>query len=254
MSEQAKNYNFLVVEDLPSLREHLRNLLEKHFSGRAKVNEAATAKSGLEAYQAGKPDMVITDISMPESSGIKMASSIWNFDRTAKILFWSQYNREAYVREIAKAIPDEAIHGYVLKSEPDEKLVYAIDSILIEDNPYIDPQVRGVQTRLSSKDKSLSDVEFETLLDITVGLTDKAIAVRRHISVRGVQNRIAMLSMKLLSGEDAHLRETAGYEVHNPRSRLIFAAIVRGLVDPDQIAGLNDGLAKWLELEFGFSG
>jgi len=169
-----------------------------------------------------------------------------------KILFWSQYHREAYVRELGKIVPDEAIHGYALKSESDEKLAYAITSVLLHDNPYIDPLVRGVQARLQSKDQSLTDVEYETLLDTVLGLTDKAIAARRHISVRGVQNRLSMLLAKLVGGEDAHLRETAGMEIFNPRARVVTEALKRGLIDTDELAVLDKDLDDWLCEEFDY--
>ncbi|HEY9712959.1 MAG TPA: response regulator transcription factor, partial [Chroococcales cyanobacterium] len=187
---------------------------------------------------------------MPELNGIKAANEIWAESPSRKILFCSQYHREAYVRELGKIVPDEAIHGYVLKSESDERLSYAIESVLLQENPYIDPLVRGVQARLQSKDGSLSDVEYEPLLDIAAGLTDKAIAARRHISVRGVQNRLSMLLEKLVKGEDAHLRESAKMEIFNPRTRVVFEAVKRGLLDPDEINRLEEELFDWLEEEF----
>jgi DNA-binding NarL/FixJ family response regulator len=156
------------------------------------------------------------------------------------------------VRELGKIVPDEAIHGYALKGESDEKLVYALTSIMLHDNPYIDPLVRGVQTRLQSKDSSLSDVEYETLLDIMLGLTDKAIASRRHISVRGVQNRLSMLSAKLFKGEDAYLKETAGMEVYNPRTRIVLEGLKRGLIDTDKIQELDEELDEWIADEFDY--
>jgi DNA-binding NarL/FixJ family response regulator len=123
---------------------------------------------------------------------------------------------------------------------------------MLHDNPYIDPLVRGVQTRLQSKDNSLSDVEFETLLDITLGLTDKAIASRRHISVRGVQNRLSMLSTKLFKGEDIYLKESAGMEVYNPRTRIVLEGLKRGLIDTDKIPELDDELDDWIAEEFDY--
>ncbi len=189
---------------------------------------------------------------MPEMSGIKAAEEVWKESPVTKILFWSQYHREAYVRELGKIVPDEAIHGYALKSESDEKLTYAITSILLHNNPYIDPLVRGVQARLQCKDQSLTDVEYETLLDITAGLTDRAIAARRHISVRGVQNRLSLLLTKLLCGEDSHLKETAGMEIYNPRTRVVFEALRRELIDPDEIGALSDDLNEWLAEEFDY--
>jgi len=112
--------------------------------------------------------------------------------------------------------------------------------------------VRGVQARLQSKDQSLTDVEYETLLDTVLGLTDKAIAARRHISVRGVQNRLSMLLAKLVGGEDAHLRESAGMEIFNPRARVVTEALKRGLIDTDELAALDEDLEDWLAEEFDY--
>lgn len=242
----------LIVEDVPALRKHATDVIKQILPADTQIVEATDGSEGLKMALSMKPDMIIMDISMPEMSGIKAAQQIWAESPSRKILFWSQYHREAYVRELGKIVPDDAIHGYALKSESDDKLSYAIRSILLEDNPYIDPLVRGVQARLQSRDSSLSDVEYETLVDIAIGLTDKAIAQRRHISVRGVQNRLSMLLEKLVKGEDAHLRESAGMEIFNPRTRVVFEALKRGLIDPDDLRTLEDDLSDWLDEEFDY--
>jgi DNA-binding NarL/FixJ family response regulator len=249
-----KKYTVLVIEDVAALRYHVLELLQKKFGAEieaeVEVIEAADGTAGIRLAKTQHPDLIIMDISMPDLNGIKAAQQIWADQPQTKILFWSQYHREAYVRELGKIVPDVAIHGYVLKSEADEKLVFAISSILLHDNPYIDPVVRGVQLRLQSKDQSLTDVEYETLLDIALGLTDKAIAARRHISVRGVQSRITMLAAKLLSGEEEFLKESAKMEVFNLRNRMVVVALQRGLIDLDEISKLNQELADWLEQEY----
>ncbi len=93
------------------------------------------------------------------------------------------------MRELGKIVPDDAIHGYALKTESDEKLLYAVTSVLVQDNPYIDPIVRNVQQTLKIPDESLNESEYGVLIDLLLGLTDKAIAMRQHISVRGAQNK-----------------------------------------------------------------
>ena len=242
----------LIVEDVPGLREHARKIIEQVVPQPLTVIEAKNGAEGVKLAHSSKPDLIVMDISMPEMSGIKAAQQIWLENSSCRILFWSQYHREAYVRELGRIVPDDAIHGYALKSETDEKFADAVKSVLLLGDPYIDPVVRGVQARLATKDSSLTDVEFETLLDIAIGLTDRAIARRRHISVRGVQNRLSMLLQKLLHGEDAHLRETAEMEIFNARTRIIFECLRRGLIDPDELASLESELSEWLEDEFGF--
>jgi DNA-binding NarL/FixJ family response regulator len=242
----------LIVEDVPGLRQHARKVVEQTVPPPVEIVEAANGAEGLKLAQSTSPDLIIMDISMPEMSGIKAAQQIWASAPSRRILFWSQFHREAYVRELGRIVPDEAIHGYALKSETDDKFGQAVKSVLLLGDPYIDPLVRGVQARLASKDSSLTDVEYETLLDVTVGLTDRAIATRRHISVRGVQNRLSMLLQKLLHGEDAHLRETADMEIFNARTRIIFECLRRGLIDPDDLSTLEKELSEWLEDEFDY--
>lgn len=240
---------FLIIEDVPALREHAKAVLCKLFP-EPEVYLAENGADGVKMALSLAPQFIVMDISMPEMNGIKAAEQIWENDKKVSILFWSQYHRETYVRSLGKIVPDEAIHGYLLKSESTEKLGEAIKKIVVEQDPYIDPVVQKVQTRLKSKDQTLSDSEYETLLDITVGLTDRAIAARRHISVRGVQNRLSMLLNKLVKEEEFHLKELAGMEIFNPRTRIVFHALQRGLIDPDELGVLDEEACEWVDEEY----
>jgi DNA-binding NarL/FixJ family response regulator len=247
----ARTRTVLVVEDVAALRQHVIAMLQKNIAD-VHIVEAHNGLEGLELFRRQKPDMIIMDIVMPEMTGIKSAQQIWAESPTTKILFWSQFHRESYVRELGKIVPDDAIHGYALKTESDEKLLYAIDSVLIQDNPYIDPIVRNVQHRLKVRDGLLNDSEREILISVILGLTDKAIAMREHISVRGVQNRISALSDKLVRGLDVHAKETAGVELFNTRARIILEAFRQELLEPEDISELERDMAAWLGRRFNF--
>jgi DNA-binding NarL/FixJ family response regulator len=204
----------------------------------------------LEIDEKLNPDLLVLDISMPELGGIDVAEKIWARSPKRKILFWSQYSREAHVRQLGKIVPDEAIHGYILKSETDEIFTHALRSIVTLDNPYITPKIRGLGSKLSSRDAALTDAEFATLMDLVIGLTDKAIAMRHKISVRGAQNRITILFNKLLGEEADYYHELSNIEIFNPRTRAAFISYKRGLLDPDSIETLENGLKTWLTEEF----
>lgn len=240
----------LVVEDLPGLRNHLSDIVKKTVPGSVEIFEARNGLEAVELANTMVPTLIVMDISMPVLNGIKAAQRIWEKHPRMKILFWSQYHREIYIRDLGRIVPDHAIHGYVLKGESDEKLAYAISCVLLYDNPYIDPVVRGIKARLSRKSEALTDVEYETLQDIALGLTDKAIAMRRHISARGVQNRISLLFAKLLQTTRQVEESVEGLEIYNQRSRIIFEALKRGLLDTDELPALDKELSNWLEEEF----
>jgi DNA-binding CsgD family transcriptional regulator len=126
------------------------------------------------------------------------------------------------------------------------------NSVVLDRKSHNEPLGQKLRARPATKHASLTEVEIETLLDIVVGLTDRAIARRRHISVRGVQNRLSMLLQKLLHGEEAHLRETANMEIFNARTRIIFECLRRGLIDTNELSSLEGNLTEWLEDEFDF--
>lgn len=250
---QASNgLEILVVEDQPSLRQQMAQLIREKIPGQPIIHEATNGAEGLKQFRNIKPAMIIMDISMPEMSGIQAAKQIWAESPQTKILFWSQYHREAYVREIGRIVPDDAIHGYALKSESEEKIAYAIVSVLLYDNPYIDPIVRAVQKRLQNKEQPLTDEEYETLEDLVLGLTDRAIATRRHISIRGVQSRVGALGTKLYTSQEAHTKDINGIQipVYESRNRTIFEALKRGLLNKEDIHSMIDELDEWLAEEF----
>src|SRR5690606_11551992 len=104
----------LIVDDLPALRKLAGDLL-RSIEPDISITEAESGKECLEIYPRLKPDMIVMDIVMPDVNGIKAAKEIWAQDPLMKILFWSQFHRESFVRELGKIVPDDAIHGYALK-------------------------------------------------------------------------------------------------------------------------------------------
>lgn len=244
-------YKILVVEDVAALRQHVIKILKETVPD-VQVVEAPNGAEGLKMYRAEKPDMIVMDILMPEMTGIKAAQQIWSESPRTKILFWSQFHKESYVRELGKIVPDDAIHGYALKTESDEKLAHAINTVLVHDNSYIDPIVRTVQHAIHVREGLLNEGETAILPDLVLGLTDKAIAARQHISVRGVQNRISSLSDKLVKSLDVHARETAGMEVFNTRMRIMLEVFRQGFIEPEEVDGLEAELATWLARRLNF--
>lgn len=251
-----KTVKVLICEDLPSLREHARLVVSQTLERQGITPHFEEAANGIAAVKLAasfQPDLILMDIAMPELNGIKAASQIWKQSPTMKILFWSQYQHEAYIRELGRIVPDEAIHGYLLKTEVDRSLSEALVNVLLLDLPFIGAQIEAVHKRLKDKTSAITDAEYETLLDVFAGLTDKAIAAKEHISYRGAQNRLSNLLIKLLKNEDAYLKESAGKEIFNPRTRLVFEALRRGLLSLEDLENQRKHLDDWLFNEFGFS-
>ena len=66
LKEKANNYNVLVVEDSMHIQKQMKNFLGKLFK---EVYLAENGLIGLEVFKEKKPDLVLTDLTMPEMDG-----------------------------------------------------------------------------------------------------------------------------------------------------------------------------------------
>ena len=72
---------------------------------------AENGAEGLELFQRHRPDIVVTDIRMPEKDGLKMSLEIKSMNPTTEIIITTAYSEVEY---LLKAI-DIGIDRYVLK-------------------------------------------------------------------------------------------------------------------------------------------
>lgn len=231
----------LVVEDVPAQREHAAQLLRERLP---EAEAVATAADGAEAVAVVRrlgPLLVLLDIQLPGMNGIDVARAVWAERPATRIVFWSQFKDEIYLRRLAQIVPPETVYGYVLKSSPDEKLLAALRAVFLDEQCWLDREVRGVQARAVSA-SALTEAEYEGLVDIALGLTDRGIARRRYLSRRGAQNRLHSLYLKL--GVEREEEPTA---LFSPRNRAVFEGLRRGLLNHDILGEESARLEKWLE-------
>ena len=233
----------LIAEDNPKDYEFLIGLLEEHHADFS-VERAINGKEALQAVLRMENPLLISDIQMPELNGVDMAKSIWAEAPHARIVFWSQHKDEMYVRALAKIVPAETVYGYVLKSSTKENIYTAIKTVLLEDQCWIDPEVRKVQSRARASQSALSDVEYEALIDISIGLTDNMIAQRRYLSKRGAQSRLNTLYAKLGIDQEQYLSAKAG-DTFNLRNRAVGVALKRGLINPFELEHEETIFQEW---------
>ncbi|HUW27331.1 MAG TPA: response regulator transcription factor [Sulfuriferula sp.] len=206
------------------------------------------AENGMEALSLCaelEQPWVITDIQMPHINGIELARRVWETKPGARFLFWSQYDDEMYVRALAKIVPAETVYGYILKNNSVEVLEKAVNAVFEECQCWIDPRVRPVQARAHKHTSSISDIEFEVLIDLALGLTDSAIAERHYLSRRGVQNRLQSLYMKLGANAEGHT--LCDSERINVRMRAVALALQRGLINAFELQKEEANLAAWIK-------
>lgn len=73
----------LVIDDEDAYRQMIRQMLEQ---AGYDVLEVSNGKDGLNVYQAEKPDLVITDLIMPEQEGIETIIGLRRENPDARII------------------------------------------------------------------------------------------------------------------------------------------------------------------------
>jgi DNA-binding NarL/FixJ family response regulator len=225
----------LIGENDPVHRAFIRAAIHQSGLGPVEIVEAEDGQAALDLARHHRPGRIVLDLQMPVMSGVDAARRIWGEQPATRILFWSNYADEAYVRGLTRIVPPEAGYGYLLKSASAERFRRAIDGVFLQDQCIIDREVRSIQARAEDRLDALSDVEYDMLLEICLGLTDRAIAVRHGLSTRGVQSRLQRLYAKLgVSLEPPSAGREGG--LYNARTRAICLAILRGLINADVLS------------------
>ncbi|OQM74214.1 response regulator transcription factor [Manganibacter manganicus] len=234
----------MIAEDDGLHRAFARSTIERIWPGEVEVIEAGDGEEAIEVAGRRQPPFVVLDLQLPKATGIDVARSIWGQHAETHILFWSNFADESYVRGVARIVPPGSVYGYVLKSATEEGMRSALRGVFGEGHCIIDREVRGIQNRVQNRLEGITDGEYESLIDVALGLTDKAIAMRRGLSTRGAQARIRHLYEKLGIAACEDGADVAS--LFNSRTRAIYLALARGLINVDALRREQQRLGAWI--------
>lgn len=137
----------VLAEDHPNVAEQLRRLLSGTFDVLAVVGHGeALVKAALRL----KPDVVVTDISMPGMDGFRAAQELSREMPSLGIVFVTVHDDRALARK-ALAIG----RGYVLKTSAGEELVDAVFAAL-DGRPFVSASLGPIETLLAGDGPSAS--------------------------------------------------------------------------------------------------
>ncbi|PLX69358.1 MAG: response regulator [Denitrovibrio sp.] len=109
--EELKNLTVLYVEDDEITREMALRMLSKYFKV---VYPAADGREGLELFGECNPDLIITDLSMPEMSGFEMINSIQKTSKDIPIIVTTAYRSEAEALTDVNAVVYKPVNKKIL--------------------------------------------------------------------------------------------------------------------------------------------
>lgn len=153
----------VVVEDEDRIREGILSLLEMMESGFEPAGDAENGKAGLELIKRIQPDIVITDIRMPDMSGLEMLERMRGYGIQSKVIVLSAYSEFEYARKAMKM----GVTEYLLKPVSVDEFSKAMNTMKVQ----IEKERRTQPETLGNLEQIMSAVLYGQLEpDEAVGL------------------------------------------------------------------------------------
>lgn len=156
------------------------------------IEVVATATNGAEALAAvrtHRPDVLLTDIEMPEMSGLDLAREVAAEALPTRVLIVTTFARAGYLRRAL----DTGVAGYVLKDAPIADLVEALRQIHAGGR-VISPELAVAAW---GEVDPLTDRERDVLRLVGDGLPNREISERLHLAEGTVRNYLSSAIVKL---------------------------------------------------------
>jgi DNA-binding NarL/FixJ family response regulator len=132
--ESVGRKRVLLADDHSSVLEQIRELLCQDYEI---VGAVPDGKALLRTAQEVQPDLIISDISMPEMSGFEAAEKIRALGNQVKFIFLTMQSGAAYIKK-ARSL---GAAGYVLKAQTNEELPQAVAKVIAGET-YFSPDLK----------------------------------------------------------------------------------------------------------------
>jgi DNA-binding NarL/FixJ family response regulator len=192
-------FRILIADDHGVLRAGLVALLNAE-TGMEVVGEALDENSAVALAVEKRPDVVLMDVSMPESGGIQATRRIKQLASESRVLILTVHEDAGLMQEAIRA----GAMGYILKRAVKSELINAIHTVM-RGELYLHPAMARLlfvespapDTRTGVYQEPLTSREIEVLRLIAQGYTNTQAADLLNISVRTVEYHRGNLTAKL---------------------------------------------------------
>ena len=190
----------LLVDDHPFMRAGLAQLLERQTDLEV-CGEAGNPTEAFDAIRRTRPDLVLSDLTMPGRSGLEFLKDLLALDPALPVLVVSMHDEAVFAERALRA----GARGYIMKEAGGENLLTAVRQVL-RGEVYVSPKMSarilealsgGRPRGSSSPIEKLTDREFEIFQLIGQGKSTRDIAEQLHLSPKTVDVHRANIKEKL---------------------------------------------------------
>jgi two-component system, NarL family, response regulator DesR len=178
----------IIAEDQSMVRGALAALLELETDIEI-VGEAGNGKEALDLALKLQPDIVLTDIEMPELTGLDLAAEIAERKLRTRVVIVTTFARAGFLRRAL----DSGAAGYLLKDSPASELANAVRRVHLGERA-VDPEL--AREAWTERDP-LTSSERRVLRLAGDGLSSAAIAEKLSLSDGTVRNYLSEAITKL---------------------------------------------------------
>jgi DNA-binding NarL/FixJ family response regulator len=199
-ADARRKRTVLIVDDHPIVRQGLAQLIDQEKDLQV-CGQAEDAHEAMQAIRTLKPDMVIVDISLKDTSGMELIKDLKVQYPDLPVLTLSMHDEAVYGERALRA----GARGYIMKQEATEKVVSAIRRVLagevyVSDDmaaKMVSKLVGGGGRKTGSPVECLSDRELEVFRLIGEGYSTREMAEKLHLSIKTIETYRAHIKDKL---------------------------------------------------------
>lgn len=163
-----------LVDDEKLIVDGLKKIIGRYIPECEIVGEAYNGMQGLRLIQACNPDIVITDIRMPQADGLEMIARLTETNCQAKFILLSGYAEFEYARKAMRL----GVQFYINKPVEEEELrdcVYRVMEVIREE-----------RAKIHEMDNLKSHMLESTLCDIIDAGSDNPVYVSELLRLAGI--------------------------------------------------------------------
>ena len=163
------------------------------------VAEAATGKDAIAKTKKHKPDVVLMDVLMPDIDGLDALERIRKNSPKTKVIMMSAHDNPSYVARAAAL----GAADFLPKDVPAEAFASAIKRSVRGEAPSADAPLSRMKAKLQVRpDPKADDVpltrrEYQVLLHLGYGLSNREIGFSLQISIETVKEHVQNIMRKL---------------------------------------------------------
>jgi DNA-binding NarL/FixJ family response regulator len=222
------SHRILLVDGQALFRQGLRSLLTG-FQDFSVVGEAADGAQAYEQARVHRPDLVLTEMTLPDADASHAIVKIKRWQPLTKVVVLTDSTLDSHVRKALRS----GVDGYVLKWALLDELLMALRAAM-EGRRYLSPDVSGllVDEYLNPGRRSINDSPLNAL-------TQRELSLLQLIAEGSSNKRAAeslSVSTKTIEKHRANLMRKLGLKNFG---ELMVAAVEMGLVErPDTVSRL----------------